>query len=389
MIHMQLFLVQISRATASVVLLCACLVSAGTPSPLQAQSDGPVTQADDLSKSNTDETGGGRKSAADRKKSADKTEEEPPPSLLTFVAPKEIEMLIGLRVTSGDGNMLSTTAMTVFPTDWPEQKVEVLEVNMPAMLKSDFRDLPNNNRQLMFFSQVIPGNSNIEGTVRVRITKSHIVGPEETTNLKIPRRVAREMKPFTGNSPYIEADSADIRKVVKEIDATEPLTDWKRVEQLYDWVRENITYENGELKTVRDAMRDRSGDCEEMTSIFVALCRASRVPARVVWIPNHCYPEFYLEDENGNGHWFPCQVAGTRNFGSMPEYLPILQKGDRFKVPEKQEVQRYLADYLSSKKVLGRTDPKVEFIREMLGDAAQLKAPDLGGEANKQPAADE
>ncbi len=315
--------------------------------------------------------------------------EQPAEPRLQYIAPKEIEMLIGLRVTAGDGNMLSTTAMTVFPTDWPEQKVEVLEMNIPPTLVSKFRDLPHNNRQLMFFSQVIPGNSVVEGTVRVRISKSHIVGPTETSDLKIPKRVPRDMKPFTGNSPYIEADSSEIRKIVKEIDATEPLTDWKRVEQLYDWVRENITYQNGDLKTVKDAMRDRTGDCEEMTSIFVALCRAARVPARVVWIPNHCYPEFYLEDAAGQGHWFPCQVAGTRNFGSMPEYLPILQKGDRFKVPEKQEIQRYLADYLSSKKVLGRSDPQVEFIRQLLGDAAELKAPDLGGEANQRPAIDD
>src|SRR5690606_6506387 len=188
------------------------------------------------------------------------------------------------------------------------------------------------------------------GTVRVRIQKSHTVGPDDTTGLQVPRRLPREIKGYLGNSPYIEADSSEIRKIVREVDASEPLTDWKRVELLYDWVRDNIVYENGELKTVREALRDRTGDCEEMTSVFVALCRAARIPARVVWIPNHCYPEFYLADESGQGHWFPCQVAGTRNFGSMPEYLPILQKGDRFKVPEKSELQRYLADYLNSKK---------------------------------------
>ena len=42
----------------------------------------------------------------------------------------------------------------------------------------------------------------------------------------------------------------------------------------------------------------------------------------------------------------------------MPEYLPILQKGDRFKVPERTETLRYLSDYLTSKKVLGRAIPK-------------------------------
>ncbi len=298
-------------------------------------------------------------------------------SPLQYVAPKIIEMQIGVRIHAPDGNMFGTLATTVFPTPWPEQTVEIVETNIPPNMQAQFRDLPGGNRQWMLFAQAIPANAQVEATVKVRISKSHIVGPEETLGFKIPKRVSRDLSQFMSNSPYIEANAGEIRKIVREIDATEPLSDWKKVEAMYDWVRENITYQQGDLKTVREALKDRTGDCEEMTSTFVALCRAARIPARCVWIPNHCYPEFYLEDEQGQGHWFPCQVAGTRNFGSMPEYLPILQKGDRFKVPEKSEVQRYIADYLSSKKVLGNNDPQVEFIRQLLGDAANLRAPDL------------
>ncbi len=306
---------------------------------------------------------------------------------LQFIAPKVIEMQIGVRITAPDGNMLGTLATTVFPTAWPEQTVEIVETSIPSNVQSSFRDLPGGNRQLLLHAQLIPANTVVDATIKVRISKSHIVGPEDTTVFRVPKRLPRDVAAFMSNSPYIEATSSEVKKIVREIEATEPLTDWKKVELLYDWVRENITYQRGDLKTVREALRDKTGDCEEMTSTFVALCRAARVPARCVWIPNHCYPEFYLEDEKGAGHWFPCQVAGTRNFGSMPEYLPILQKGDRFKVPEKTEVQRYLADYLSSKKVAGKTDPQVEFIRQLLGDSASLRAPDLGGAENLSPAA--
>ena len=82
------------------------------------------------------------------------------------------------------------------------------------------------------------------------------------------------------------------------------------------------------------ALKDKTGDCEELTSLFIALCRASDIPARTVWVPGHCYPEFYLEDDEGKGHWFPCQAAGSRAFGGIPEQKPILQKGDNFSVPE-------------------------------------------------------
>ena len=38
--------------------------------------------------------------------------------------------------------------------------------------------------------------------------------------------------------------------------------------------------------------------------------------------------EFYLLDSEGQGHWFPCQSAGTPSFGTMPDLRPILQRGD-------------------------------------------------------------
>lgn len=309
--------------------------------------------------------------------------------VLQYVAPKTFDMVIGLRIAAADGHMYGTKATTVFPTPWPEQQVEIVETSVPPTSKNQFRDLPGGNRQWLFFVPTVPAGAEVEATITVRITKSHIVGPADTLQFTIPKRISRDLKQFMSNSPFIESTSNEVRKIVREIEATEPLTDWKKVELLYDWVRDNITYERGELKSVRDAIRDKTGDCEEMTSTFVALCRAARVPARCVWVPNHCYPEFYLEDAQGEGHWFPCQVAGTRSFGSMPDYLPILQKGDRFKVPEKPEMQRYLADFLQSQKVLGNRDPQVEFIRQMLGDAANIQAPDLAGQANQANTADD
>lgn len=303
--------------------------------------------------------------------------EEEPPAVLSYIAPKSFDMVLGLKVTAGNGPMVGTVATTVFPTAWPEQDIEILETNVPAFFKADFRDLPGNNKQLVLFSRTIPANAIAEATIKVRITKRHTIGPEDPSELVVPRRVSRDAKQFLGDSPYIKTGLSELRAVIREVDASEPETQWERIEMFYDWVRDNIRYENGELKTLQQALRDKAGDCEEMTSAFIALCRTARIPARCVWIPNHCYPEFYMEDAEGNGHWFPCQAAGTRNFGSMPEYLPILQKGDRFTLPEKPgERQRYIADFLSAKRVSGTKDPKVEFVRQLLGEAANFRVPD-------------
>ncbi|MCC6508525.1 MAG: transglutaminase domain-containing protein [Pirellulaceae bacterium] len=315
---------------------------------------------------------------AQRKKPADKAvqaDQPPAVQMLEYASPRVIEMSIGLRVTTRDGALVQTVATTVFPTTWPEQQVEIVETNMPSGVQHAFRDLPGNNRQLVMTAPGIPAFQTTEGTLKVRVTKSHIIGPRDPSSLVIPnnKQLSREVKHFTGNSPFIDASNAEVRKIARDLIEQEPENAWQHVKLIYDWVRENIKYTKGEMKDTRKTLRDKAGDCEEMTSMFVALCRASNVPARCVWIPGHCYPEFYLEDADGHGFWFPCQAAGTESFGTMQDHLPILQKGDRFKLPEKQESQRYLADHLTSKKMVGQQKPKVEFIRLLLGDAANLK----------------
>ena len=103
-----------------------------------------------------------------------------------------------------------------------------------------------------------------------------------------------------------------------------------------------------------------------MTSLFIALCRASDIPSRTVWVQGHCYPEFYLEDDKGQGHWFPCQAAGSRQLGGILEDRPILQKGDNFKpLNGKGERQRYLAEFLTGDEAGGK--PRITPIRELLG----------------------
>ncbi len=140
---------------------------------------------------------------------------------------------------------------------------------------------------------------------------------------------------------------------------------WAQAEAIYDWVREKIEYRfDPNIKSSRQALDDGYGDCEELTSLFVAMCRAVKIPARAVWVPGHCYGEFYLEDAQGRGTWFPCQAAGSRNFGAMPEERPILQKGDNFRVPGHREPKRYVQETVTAKNA--QAAPTVKFIREQV-----------------------
>jgi len=260
-------------------------------------------------------------------------------------------------------NVLATYAV---PMEWPEQKVEVVDrVISPLVRAWEARELPGGAKQVVLQMPRVPAGSSVEMTFTFRIERSRILGPESTEQLTIPQRPDRELRMFLGNSPYIDTSNGRIRAASRDLEAKEAENDWQRVEHIYDFVRDQVEYVEGELKNASQALRDGRGDCEEMTSLFVALCRNQRIPARMVWIPDHCYPEFYLEDANGNGHWYPCQAAGTRQFGRMDEYRPVLQKGDRFKVPEKRTPVRYVSEFFRCDKK-GRSDPDPDFIREQI-----------------------
>jgi hypothetical protein len=86
-----------------------------------------------------------------------------------------------------------------------------------------------------------------------------------------------------------------------------------------------------------------------------------------VFVYGHCYAEFYLEDNAGQGHWFPCQPAGVRSFGAIDDVNPILQKGDNFKNPENpKERQRYVTEYFHA---AGRgKEPKVQFVSKLVAE---------------------
>jgi transglutaminase-like putative cysteine protease len=252
------------------------------------------------------------------------------------------------------------------PVDWPEQKVKVINEEVSSEIRRISYDVVGDTvKRMVVQIPFIRAGESAQAMVTFECTRYHIVAPEETSQYKIPKKITPKIRKYLGPSPSIETKNGKIRKLAREI-IRDVQGDWAKVEAIYDWVRNHVEYKNGPLKGAYQALKDGDGDCEELSSLFIAFCRVNGIPARTVWVPGHCYPEFYLDDAEGEGHWFPCQAAGTRAFGSMPEYRPILQKGDNFRVPEKKGRQRYVSEQLKIVDVMGPNSPKVEFVREVL-----------------------
>jgi Transglutaminase-like superfamily len=274
---------------------------------------------------------------------------------------------IGVEITAEGGPCRGLRATLPVPTEWPEQKVQIVEEKTTSNVKKvQYRSLATGVEQMIVEIPQLLAGEQASAMVTFEVSRSSLLPPEDTSLFKIPTKAERELVPYLGSSPYIETRHPKIVALARQAGAG--LDGWAKAEAIYDLTREKVEYKAGELKGAARALQDGTGDCEELTSLFIALCRNNRIPARMVWVHEHCYPEFYLVDDKGKGHWFPCQAAGTRSFGGIPEHRPILQKGDNFRDPDRPKIQlRYVSEFVKGSAVKGGGKPSVEFVRELVG----------------------
>ncbi len=271
---------------------------------------------------------------------------------------------VGTKLSAIGGVVQGLTITIPVPTNWDEQTVKIVEEDFTRnVLNVSYRDLRDGVRQMVVRVPRVQPGKEVQALVTFEVTTREVLAPKETSIYLVPKRLTRDVSKHLATSPYINSRHSTIRNKATEL-AKQDGTARERVEATYDWVRENIEYQNLALKGAVETLRDKKGGGEDLVNLFVALCRANKIPARIVWVQGHYYAEFYLQDEEGEGFWFPCQVAGNRDFGGVSDVRPILQKGDNIQVPEKKERVRFVPELVKGKASRGR--PRVTFVRELL-----------------------
>lgn len=126
-------------------------------------------------------------------------------------------------------------------------------------------------------------------------------------------------------------DDATVTAAVREAAVPGGASDPEKVEALWSWVRENISYEGpqGTRYGTVQVLSQRYGRCWDKSDVFVTLCRASGVPAREVggWLSDqdsgHIWAQAYLE---GKG-WVSVDTTSD-HVGAGPDYLPFYATTD-------------------------------------------------------------
>ncbi len=273
---------------------------------------------------------------------------------------------IGLVVKADSGPCEGIVGTFALPVDWPEQKVSIVVEDYSPFVARHTDRMIGTVQQLVVTVPQLPATEEARAVVTVEIRRRALLPPADTSIfVKVDsKKLHKDIRAYLGPSPKIESQNGKIKALAKDLGKkSSGQSAWEQVETIYRWVRENVKHEDVETKGAALALKARIAGHEDLTGLFIALCRAAGIPARTVWLPRFCYPEFYLEDADGEGYWFPCQMIGDAMFGGMSDQRPIWQKGDNFRTPDQRSAERYILPTL----VVKGSEPKYTFIRDAVG----------------------
>jgi hypothetical protein len=268
----------------------------------------------------------------------------PPKDQTGYLEPRKFDVEIGIELT-GRGNGHQILATTPVPVQLPEQKIDHHEVKTQGCL-AKLRGLAPEAGQLMLAAPSIVKGQSVWAKAHFSMTLFKQYQGFEKDRFPAEQKLPRTFRnPYRADSPGIQTRSREVRDLAVEV--TQQLDHpWDQAKAFYNWVWTSIRPRVGEYTSVLAAVKDRVGDCEECAAVFVAMCRAVGIPARLVWIPNHNWAEFYLLDHQGEGHWIPAHTAAYSWFGWTGAHELVIQKGDNIRVPEKHKSYRLLEDWM-------------------------------------------
>ncbi len=139
----------------------------------------------------------------------------------------------------------------------------------------------------------------------IEIADARTLRPEPTA--------AADAAAYLGPEPFIESDAPEIREeAVKALGSVQGTR--ARAERLTRYVNALLDKKpTVSLPSALEVLRTRVGDCNEHTALYVALARASGIPARIsvglASVRNafyyHAWPEVFVDEGHGTGLWLP------------------------------------------------------------------------------------
>ncbi|NMC27857.1 MAG: transglutaminase domain-containing protein [Syntrophomonadaceae bacterium] len=218
--------------------------------------------------------------------------------------------------------------------DSPYQELVAEEFSVEPLI---LNEADNGNRIGTFaFNDIGPGQETI-------FTQRYIVKVDGSDWLQSAGQVALgNTEPYLAAAPKIESNAPEIKAVASQIiDEAHAEDSLNLARRAFDFTHRTLKYDSTAPSANKGALaglKAKAGVCEEFASLFVATCRASGVPARIVngyasdvselagegnaanlTGRRHQWAEFYLE---GKG-WIPADPTLTNSLNPMFGELPV------------------------------------------------------------------
>jgi hypothetical protein len=125
---------------------------------------------------------------------------------------------------------------------------------------------------------------------------------------------------------YIDPENQRISSIAQNI-YNKASTDNSLIvaKELFIWLKSNTNYSyntnSDKVKQATKTLEDEAGDCDDLSFLYISLCRALNIPARFVKgflveqtnaVP-HAWTEVFVGGNLGNSGWIPVECAGTAN----------------------------------------------------------------------------
>jgi len=125
---------------------------------------------------------------------------------------------------------------------------------------------------------------------------------------------------------FINPKNPDIKKIALEIYHKSNTNNSLIIaKEIFKWLKQNTQYKkhisNNKIQEATITLKKGTGDCDDLTYLYISLCRSLEIPARFIRgflieeknaIP-HAWTEVFVGGNIGDHGWIPIECAGTSN----------------------------------------------------------------------------
>jgi hypothetical protein len=125
---------------------------------------------------------------------------------------------------------------------------------------------------------------------------------------------------------FIDPNNQDIKDIANDvIEKTQSDNSFIIAKELFKWLKQNIHYKihtrSNYVQPCSETIDSETGDCDDLSFLYISLCRSAGVPARFIRgflveqyeAIAHAWVEVFVGEKVGKNGWVPVECAGTSN----------------------------------------------------------------------------